>query len=421
MKRKKNILIYYKKISLLIGILIFSFAFNSKAEEIDINVMQLPKKYTFPDGTENKITDEYQTLFPFWEMLRNDSAGKQTVQIITHIGDSHIQADFETSVLRRLFQSTFGNAGRGVIAPYRLAKTNEPLNYKIFSTEEWNGRRCVTQGCLPVGLTGLVVQNMDSLTEINIENKDNDPLFNEVILYYDTDKSYSLLADTGLLDKNEILSPFSERLLLKNPVSGLNFQFFSEELKDTRFYGMDLRNGNSGVLYNAIGINGAHYYDYTSDTLFFRQLSILQSDLYIISLGTNEAYAKQFSKEKFVSEIDRMIQSIREMSPQAMIVLTTPAEGWIRTRVKKKRVRTTNSMVEKISKTIVDYAKENRIAYWDLYTITGGTGSAKAWSKNGLYAKDGIHFTREGYEYQGELLFEALYNEYLKTCSISKK
>lgn len=35
-------------------------------------------------------------------------------------------------------QKTFGNAGRGLIVPLKLAKTNEPRDYSIISDIDWD-------------------------------------------------------------------------------------------------------------------------------------------------------------------------------------------------------------------------------------------------------------------------------------------
>jgi hypothetical protein len=51
-----------------------------------------------------------------------------------------------------------------------------------------------------------------------------------------------------------------------------------------------------------------------------------------------------------------------------------------------------------------------------MYNAMGGDHSADAWKKAGLLRTDGIHFTKDGYEYQGNLLFNAIiksYNQYV--------
>jgi hypothetical protein len=92
-------------------------------------------------------------------------------------------------------------------------------------------------------------------------------------------------------------------------------------------------------------------------------------------------------------------------------MLTTPAEAYTRNR------RGPNTQIGKVRNVIVNFAEKNGYPYWDLYNITGGKGSSLEWTKKGLLTRDKIHLTQRGYEYQGELLFEAIvksYNQYLK-------
>jgi lysophospholipase L1-like esterase len=37
----------------------------------------------------------------------------------------------------------------------------------------------------------------------------------------------------------------------------------------------------------------------------------------------------------------------------------------------------------------------------------GGRGSVRDWYSNQLFFKDGIHLSKKGYRYQGDLFFEA--------------
>jgi hypothetical protein len=42
----------------------------------------------------------------------------------------------------------------------------------------------------------------------------------------------------------------------------------------------------------------------------------------------------------------------------------------------------------------------------------GGESSAQSWSKHALLSADGIHLTKDGYEYQGNLFYHALMKGY---------
>ncbi|HYC84967.1 MAG TPA: hypothetical protein VEB86_07085, partial [Chryseosolibacter sp.] len=69
-----------------------------------------------------------------------------------------------------------------------------------------------------------------------------------------------------------------------------------------------------------------------------------------------------------------------------------------------------------IREKILLYAVENGLAFYDMFKAIGADEGAMAWKNAGLLRSDGVHFTKEGYEYQGNLFFHALmkaYNEYV--------
>jgi len=82
----------------------------------------------------------------------------------------------------------------------------------------------------------------------------------------------------------------------------------------------------------------------------------------------------------------------------------------------KKKTRR-NPGVEIMRGKLIEYADANGLAFWDLYSVAGGKHAADLWKNNSLMQSDGVHFTKNGYELQGTLLYHALikgYNEYLR-------
>ena len=87
--------------------------------------------------------------------------------------------------------------------------------------------------------------------------------------------------------------------------------------------GIVLENNQKGVIYHTIGVNGAHFSDYNKSDLFFEQISALEPDLIVISLGTNEAYGR-LSAERYDVEVMKFINTIRTQYGNCPIILTTP-------------------------------------------------------------------------------------------------
>ena len=131
----------------------------------------------------------------------------------------------------------------------------------------------------------------------------------------------------------------------------------------------------------------------------------LQPDLFIISLGTNEAIDYPYIDSQLFNYIDNLVESLKEKNPGSKFILTTPPDSF---RKKTRR----NPGIERVRDIIARYADQHNIAYWDLYAAAGGHHSADAYKKYNLLQRDGIHFTKEGYELQGNLFYQALIKSY---------
>ena len=159
------------------------------------------------------------------------------------------------------------------------------------------------------------------------------------------------------------------------------------------YYGFSLKNGKSGILYHAVGINGAMYVNYT-DSAYIAQLALLKPDLLIVSMGTNETFGRRFRAEEFAMQVKAFLSLVKAQMPQAAILLTTPPECYKRVTVNKKRVFQRNTNTEQAAETLVRVAKEEGIACWDLFSATGGKNSCRKWLHDNLLRRDRIHFTQ---------------------------
>ena len=168
---------------------------------------------------------------------------------------------------------------------------------------------------------------------------------------------------------------------------------------------MLLENEQPGVLYNNIGINGAEYRHYNKNIKLQSQMSLLNPNLIIISLGTNEAYAPRYSNADFYKQVDSLIVNLKAKNPEAAFIITTPGDS-----NKKRKYKNPNNL--KAANVLIDYCKQHGIVYWNWFSIMGGTGVINKWALKGLTSKDKLHLSRKGYELQGLLLHTAILNAF---------
>ena len=133
---------------------------------------------------------------------------------------------------------------------------------------------------------------------------------------------------------------------------------------------------------------------------------MLQPDLIIVSLGTNEGVNRRVTKAEMKRQVETMLREI-EKNSDAPVLLITTFDNYYRRKSFNKYLRIVNTA-------IAETATENRIALIDAYTITGGYKSAAKWRSQGLVSRDAIHYTAKGYELQGKIIYQAIINSYEK-------
>ena len=379
------------------------FCFSQQSDsEIDFS------KYRFGSDTIRNS----QSLYGFFAKLNalETSDSLQTINIL-HIGDSHIQADFLTREIRNSLQKKLGNAGRGLVFPYRITRSNESYDYRSSTNAAWKwetvrGRKRNFEH----GIAGASIVSSDDVFkfEIKLNKRDSvDNSFRKMKLICRND-SDGLLA--FVTDKNEL----SRKLLGFTGDTKYETVFDSETDKieiqsvgNLIIDGIVLGNERKGIQYHVVGINGAHYADYNHSPVFFAEMPLLQPDVIFVSLGTNEGVNSRVSEKVVVDEVDKMVSNIRAQGVIAPIVIITPFDNFYR----RKKF---NPYLKVVRNGLLAAAEKNNIACMDMYDISGGYGSAAEWRRRGLITADRIHYTVQGYTLQGKMIYNTLINSYSK-------
>jgi len=378
--------------------------------------------FGFLDRDDNCIEAPDSLLRPFFDRLRRleergcaDSTDAPDVLSVLHIGDSHIQAGILTQQVRTMMQNAFGNAGRGLVAPLRMAHTNEPADYAIVSPTMWSSAKCTDrEPSFAPGMTGVAIRSESDDFSIFISVFDNeerpDYRFGSVTAYHSPSApplvcARGLSVDMGCPDTSRLWLSRIDLACLTDTVTLFPAAGMSGV---PEYWGFSLENGYDGVLYHSMGVNGACYLHYSRIAGTLSCTSDLRPELVIVSLGTNESSTSRFNAEMMYRQMDDMLKALRQAHPDALFVLTTPAQNFRRTR----NGYVPNDNTVRARDVIAAYARDNGMALWDMFTVCGGGKAAAAWNRAGLMARDRVHYTEEGYRLQGMLLFEALVGSY---------
>lgn len=332
-----------------------------------------------------------------------DAAANGRVDIV-HIGDSHLQADMGTAVSRNRLGRHYGDAGRALIVPFKLAGTNEPVDYAVTSSVPMTQSRLLkTPWPTAMGFTGIGISPDSEKFDLSISAR---VPFDSLTVYYsgkglvpDTTVAYRTVED-GILS-----------ISLPDTTSSLSMSFTAPA--GVALHGFNLLRGHSGVAYHVIGNNGATYGTYNGVEGFADDISHFKPALIIISLGTNEAF-NTTSNEEMRSSMETLISDLRRACPDTPMLLTTPSEcqrKLKRRRGRRRRARVTyqvNSNVKRMRDVIIGVGRAEGIPVYDFYNVAGGTGSSFNWLNDKNLNTDRIHMTRDGYTIQGHLFTDAL-------------
>ena len=410
-------------ISILFFLGVLQLSAQQPSDTIDTVTYIQPDKIVLNTTDESLINISLNTigneqyLAPFFAQLSSLEKKKQTTVSAAHIGDSHIQADMLTEVVRTGLQQTFGNAGRGLVFPYKAAHTNEPDNYKSSTNVKWEVHKIVNKQAFNNGISGICMRTIDSAASIvfSIANRPGlDYSFKKVTLFMNKNVNSFDVSITNVRDS--VLKTISSQDTNKSAFlvsTKLDSFYNSIKIKplisnvcqhSALYYGFRFERDCPGLFYDAIGINGATFGNYLYDS-FFTQLASTNPQLIIVSLGTNDVYTAAFNETAFENNFCNFISMLKRYMPNASVIITTPPDCYRNRKYRLKSLQTVRDI-------IIRECNMNHFAYWDFYSIMGGYGSMQKWFLKGYSAKDKIHFSAKGYRLQGYLLLKALLNSY---------
>lgn len=184
------------------------------------------------------------------------------------------------------------------------------------------------------------------------------------------------------------------------PKSSNNFLLKTNATKGNIFYGFQFlkKNADTGVVFNAVGVNGATYSDFLKYPLQIKSLRQLNNNLVIISLGSNESVSS-INKEDYQKSIANLVTALRSENHDLPILLVSPTDNIFK-----------NQKVESIVNWTKEVVVQNNVAFINMYTATGGKGYFRSALAKKEANADGIHFMKSGYEKQGQMIWKALQN-----------
>ena len=389
----------------ILYILLFLFCFQTKCQPVPIT------SYSFLNTKADTLVLFSQSEKQFQQLSKKFSkmiqTGKGQVKIL-HIGDSHLQADLYTGQARKNFQSFLSGleGSRGMITPF---VKGSPDSYKINFSSDWHSVNILSHSDnANLGLWGTTAYttSLSSTINLSVNNKNYIKYdFNRMRIYH------SELKEEDNIVISDIETAYQK---IRNKDKGYTEFVFADYLTDIKItvtktdnstfylYGFYFDNADAGVVYNVTGTNGASALSYLNAERFTSELSAMDFDLIIVSLGTNDTY-EPGGENTFEDNLTNLVNRIKNVQTNIPILLISSVECWHH----KRRI---NPRQERTVEIIRNTAQKTGCAYLDMYSVLGGKNSSNKLFQNSLMQSDKVHLTAKGYKLKGDLLYNALWN-----------
>ncbi|MFC0820968.1 GDSL-type esterase/lipase family protein [Moraxella marmotae] len=344
-------------------------------------------------------------------LLKDWQSGQQIV--VAHFGDSHVQPGWQVAPIRKALQELKGNAGRGIIFPYKMAKTYSQEDYNSHFTGTWRTANSIQQPPkIGVGVSGFVGVTKDSYATFGFTFKDSSDRLGDIkaTVYLRATGTYEITASNGsrFESKTVDFQPTTQMISFDLPNTGRDLNFtVSKKSSDGEFelhaVNLEKTGITGGVVYHNLGVGGAAFNAINQQKRFAEQFGSLNADLVLLDWGTNDILYKNSIAPDLESTIRSTIAKVRAINPDAAIILSSVQES-------RYKGNPTTAAAD-LSQMLWRIAVSEDVMFYDWYAVSGKSGSMRVFQDTG-YAnpKDSIHLNGKGYRVKGEMFVTALIN-----------
>ncbi len=391
------------------------------AASIDSSILQ---KALILDTKERIIhpSDFENGMYSFYHKLSRINDFSKPLRIM-HFGDSQLEGDRISGVIRENLQTLFGGCGVGFIPISEtntgrlsvLKEENGWERYQVFG----NGRRGHHSRYGFMGYYYKVGRDTTAQKKAEIEIRKNRRYFKKAqnfeqisLLYANSIENvdYELSTDTGTVSKGNLVASkgVKRRIWQMNGFSTGKISLFLETINSPDFYGVSL-DCRRGVAVDNIALRGSSGTDFTKidKTYLTQQLKSLNVGLIIFQFGLNVVPAELKNYNYYENAMYKQLKLLKEILPDASILVISVTDAC-------KSEEKSYANIDKVRDAQKRAAKRANCSFWDLYSVMGGEFSMSSWvnAKPSLAEKDFKHFNSRGAKVIGNKLFNAIISDY---------
>jgi lysophospholipase L1-like esterase len=346
--------------------------------------------------------------------------GAAPVTRILHFGDSHVAADIMTGWLRRHLDGDFGDSGPGYLVPGQPSAIRP--NVQTGCTAGWHADGLKQSDLASDGRYGLAGVSLTA----DLSGEDawvaaECDRFEVDLLKQPLGGRVKIVLDGAVVSELSLASKKHEPLYVQVPAS--KHAMHKIEVITTgdgwvRLLGIVAERNQGGIVYDALGVNGARAsrplgWDWN---IFSDSLRQRRPDLIVISYGSNEVGDADLDLAQYGRSFSELLRRMHQAAPQASLLVISPPDRARRLGDGKREEEW--SEIDAMSG-LVDTQREAALAsgaaFCDLYHAMGGAGSINRWAAPALSLAqpDHVHLTKAGYHLVADALYRAIETSYL--------
>lgn len=347
--------------------------------------------------------DDYTFFDPLFDQLEHANEEGKTYRIM-HYGDSQIEMDRISSVLRQKLQELFGGSGPNMIPAIQTVSTisvsQQSSNLKRYmvygdaSRASHNRYGVMSQFGQVIGSGSISFtrtshsQSFDKAKEISTvsvllgKNSNN---------FKATLKCDTITPETKVLPANDSVSLIT--WILPTNVKHGTISFIG----NAEIYAV-LLDGESGVAIDNVALRGCSGTIFTrlNENTLRQSFDLLNTRLIIMQFGGNRMPGISSTKNipPYIAELEKQIQYMKRVAPKATFLFVGPADMG---KSYGGKMGTWKNLPE-LNDSLRALALRNDMAYWDMFNVMGGEGSMAQWVKHKppMAGPDYVHFTYRG-------------------------
>jgi lysophospholipase L1-like esterase len=332
---------------------------------------------------------------------------------ILHYGDSVITSDYVSGTMRRKMQAELGDAGHGFILvanPWEWYFHNDVTHG---ASEGWSSSR-ITGPTTKDGMYGLGgvtftgAPGASAFFGTSDRGTHGKKVSRFDIYYLETPSGGEVEAKIGTAVEHFSTKGDSKASRIKS------FSVTDGEARMTlrvlggspRLFGVALERDEPGVVYDALGANGARVelLGSINPAHYAEQMALRKPALIVLQYGTNESEAPGLARD-YEKTLSGVVSMIKAAAPNASILIAAPLD---RAETSESGALRTKPIIKKLVAAQRNVAKESGVAFYNTFEAMGGEGSMAKWMKTGLGGGDLTHPTPQGAEVLGDLFYSSL-------------